>query len=164
MTDKEKTIKELKEALDSLDITNKYRLNLIRAIEYLQEEPVSNPIDFEKELYKAFGQVKDFTLGMRIAKWFYDMGKNSQELVSEDLEEAVNTYIGYPPEVDECSSVYGKRQAFKAGAKWQKQQDSIPSKDLEELIDTLSKRYPEVSFAKLSRIAVRVAKWQMVHP
>lgn len=45
-----------------------------------------------------------------------------KELESEDLEEAVNTYIGYPPEVDECSSVYGKRQAFKAGAKWQKEQ------------------------------------------
>ena len=42
-----------------------------------------------------------------------------EEPVSEDLEEAVNTYIGYPPEVDECSSVYGKRQAFKAGAQWQ---------------------------------------------
>jgi hypothetical protein len=48
------------------------------------QEPAS--IDFEQELYKAFGQVKDFTLGMRIAKWFYDMGKNSQEPVSEDLE------------------------------------------------------------------------------
>ena len=48
------------------------------------KEPVS--IDFEHELYKAFGQVKDFTLGMRIAKWFYDMGKNSQQPVSEDLE------------------------------------------------------------------------------
>lgn len=46
-----------------------------------QDEPVS--IDFEQELYKAFGQVKDFTLGMRIAKWFYDMGKNSQEPVSD---------------------------------------------------------------------------------
>lgn len=45
MTDKEKTIKELKEALDSLDITNKYRLNLIRAIEYLQEEPVSEDLE-----------------------------------------------------------------------------------------------------------------------
>ena len=50
----------------------------------LQEESVS--IDFEQELYKAFGQVKDFTLGMRIAKWFYDMGRKHQELVSEDLE------------------------------------------------------------------------------
>ena len=48
--------------------------------------------------------------------------RKQEEPVSEDLEEAVNAYIGYPPEVDECSSVYGKRQAFKAGAKWQKQQ------------------------------------------
>ena len=44
-----------------------------------------------------------------------------EEPVSEELEEAVNSYIGYPPEVDECSSVYGKRLAFKAGAKWQKE-------------------------------------------
>lgn len=80
-----------------------------------REESVSNPIDFEKELYKAFGQVKDFTLGMRIAKWFYDMGKNSQEPVSDDLGEYINE---------------------------------------------LSKQFPEVSFAKLSRIAVRAAKWQ----
>ena len=45
-----------------------------------------------------------------------------EEPVSEDLEEAVNAYTGYPPDVDECSSVYGKRQAFKAGAKWQQEQ------------------------------------------
>lgn len=58
------------------------------------EECVS--IDFEQELYKAFGQVKDFTLGMRIAKWFYDMGKNSQEPVSEKLEEALNGFLRRP--------------------------------------------------------------------
>ena len=46
-----------------------------------------------------------------------------EEPVSEDLEEAVNAYIGYAPEVDESSSTYGKRQAFKAGANWQKHQD-----------------------------------------
>lgn len=61
MTDKEKTIKELKEALDSLDITNKYRLNLIRAIEYLQEEPVSE--ELEDAAYKFvmdnFGNPKE---------------------------------------------------------------------------------------------------------
>jgi len=49
MTNKEKAIKELKEALDSLDITNKYRLNLIRAIEYLQEEPRSKNLEEEAE-------------------------------------------------------------------------------------------------------------------
>ena len=87
---------------------------IMQIIDSLQEESVS--IDFEQELYKAFGQVKDFTLGMRIAKWFYDMGKNSQEPVGEDLGEYINE---------------------------------------------LSKQFPEVSFAKLSRIAVRVAKWQI---
>lgn len=33
------------------------------------------------------------------------------------------------------------------------------SEDLGEYISELSKQFPEVSFAKLSRIAVRVAKW-----
>jgi hypothetical protein len=34
------------------------------------------------------------------------------------------------------------------------------SEDLENYISELSKQFPEVSFAKLSRIAVRTAKWQ----
>jgi hypothetical protein len=67
----------------SKGVNSAYGIGFIEGmVEYrnsLQEEPVRNPIDFEQELYKAFGQVKDFTLGMRIAKWFYDMGKNSQE-------------------------------------------------------------------------------------
>lgn len=29
--------------------------------------------------------------------------------------------LGYAPEVDESSSTYGERQAFKAGAQWQKE-------------------------------------------
>ena len=59
---------------------------LLSFIDSMQEEPTSEPIDFEQELYKAFGQIKDFTLGMRIAKWFYDMGKNSQEHANEIME------------------------------------------------------------------------------
>ena len=48
-------------------------------------------------------------------------GENCKETaIIEDLEEAVNAYIGHPQEVDECSSVYGKRQAFKAGAQWER--------------------------------------------
>ena len=39
------------------------------------------------------------------------------------------------------------------------QEDPV-SEDLGEYINELSKQFPEVSFAKLSRIAVRVAKWQ----
>jgi hypothetical protein len=40
-------------------------------------------------------------------------------------------------------------------------QEKPVSEDLGEYINELSKQFPEVSFAKLSRIAVRVAKWMM---
>ena len=41
-------------------------------------------LDFEQELYKAFGQVKDFTLGMRIAKHFFELGvQQSKKLQSQ---------------------------------------------------------------------------------
>ena len=36
----------------------------------------------------------------------------------------------------------------------------LVNEDLGTYVDELSKQFPEVSFAKLSRIAVRVAKWQ----
>lgn len=39
-------------------------------------------------------------------------------------------------------------------------QEEPVSEDLGEYINELSKQFPDVSFAKLSRIAVRVAKWQ----
>ena len=39
-------------------------------------------------------------------------------------------------------------------------QEEPVSDDLGEYINELSKQFTEVSFAKLSRIAVRVAKWQ----
>lgn len=42
------------------------------------------------------------------------------------------------------------------------QEESV-SEDLGDYINELSKQFPEVSFAKLSRIAVRVAKWQKEH-
>ena len=36
-------------------------------------------LNFEQVLYKAFGQVKDFTLGMRIAKYFFELGLKAQK-------------------------------------------------------------------------------------
>ena len=46
------------------------------------------------------------------------------------------------------------------GGKGDLVQEDPVSDDLSAEIDYLSKRYPEVSFAKLSRIAVHIAKWQ----
>ena len=102
-------------------------LEILDFIDSLQEEPVS--IDFEQELYKAFGQVKDFTLGMRIAKWFYDMGKNSQEPVSDELEDAASRYAKEeysrknPATLpDRCICCYAPiMYAFRYGANWQKE-------------------------------------------
>ena len=56
-----------------------------------------------------------------------------EEPISEDLEDAVNAYIGHKPDVDESSSVYGKRLAFKAGAKWRKKQMMAKAFDAEVL-------------------------------
>jgi len=39
-------------------------------------------------------------------------------------------------------------------------QEELVSEDLGDYINELSKQFPEVSFAKLSRIAVRVSRWQ----
>ena len=41
--------------------------------------------------------------------------------------------------------------------------EELVSEDFGDYISELSKQFPEVSFAKLSRIAVRVAKWQKEH-
>ena len=43
-----------------------------------QEELKEVGIDFEQELYKAFGQVKDFSLGMHIARHFFELGLREQ--------------------------------------------------------------------------------------
>lgn len=118
--------------------------------EYHKEEPVS--IDFEQELYKAFGQVKDFTLGMRIAKWFYTMGKNSQEPVSEDLKEAYESYTDerltlLRPDIADMSCDRDTKMSFDIfdgseveaalyeGALWQKQQMMAKAVDATVHID-----------------------------
>ena len=51
-------------------------------------------IDFEQELNNHFGQVKDFTLGMRIAKYFYELGSSEKPNNHlEGLDEAAELWI-----------------------------------------------------------------------
>ena len=148
MLDKEKAIKKLKEVLDSLDITNKYRLNLIEAIECLQEEPVSEDLNkaasrYAKEEYnrKSPAILPDRCRGCYAplmyafkagAKWGKDQAMaeikaQSMALVHGCPEESEND------DLEEAAEDYGIRQGaelkpfaikyFKAGAKWQKEQD-----------------------------------------
>lgn len=48
------------------------------------EKPIN--LDFEQELYNRFGMVKDFTLGMRIAQCFYDLGCRHAAVMYDDIE------------------------------------------------------------------------------
>ena len=100
----------------------------------LTQEPVSESIDFEQELYKAFGQIKDFTLGIAIAKRFYDIGRKHKEPVSEILEDAA--VEAFKQIVDDERNSF--LEIFKAGAKWQKENlwkpadgDDLPEIDRE---------------------------------
>ena len=85
-----------------------------------------------------------------------------EEPVSEDLEKAAKQYSFYIPTQCEATETWKKEteQHFKDGAKWQLAKNkSITLDDLGEFINELSKQFPEVSFAKVCKIATRTAKW-----
>lgn len=76
---------------------------------------------------------------------------------SDDIQKALLIYLDWLDGRKESSPRGG--YTIKDMIAWVKQNSSV-NKDLEAEIVSLSKQFPEVSFAKLSRIAVRVAKWQ----
>ena len=93
----------------------------------IKESEKTIDIDFEQELYNHFGQVKDFTLGMRIGQYFYELGKQSgSSEIPNDLEEAANEYAyrGLPDEMKPYVKPVGDEfiKNFIAGAKWDRQQ------------------------------------------
>ena len=73
-------------------------------------------IDFEQELYNRFGQVKDFTLGMRIAKYFYELGRSEKPNNHEGLDEAAkeDAFNNAEDSIEYMARLAG----FKAGAEW----------------------------------------------
>ena len=83
-----------------------------------------------------------------------------EEPVSEDLEKAVAEAFKQIVDSDKNNFL----EIFKAGAKWQLAKNkSITLDDLEKFINELSKQFPEVSFAKVCKIAARTAKWLMLN-
>lgn len=58
-------------------------------------EEVRRNIDFEQALYDHFGQVKDFTLGMRIGQYFYELGcRRTAEKYDAIIESRLSEIIG----------------------------------------------------------------------
>ena len=137
------------------------------AVKALQEEPVSNS-DWLTELQEKLDNATPEQLE---ELWNKYNGVDEEEPVSEDLEEASRGWL--IPQLDKPYANYGEVKmmelthfdgyamldAIEFGANWQKAKDESITEDLGEYINELSKQFPEVSFAKLSRIAVRVAKW-----
>ena len=79
-----------------------------------------------------------------------------EETVSEDLEKAAVEAFKHIVDSNKNNFL----EIFKAGAKWQFAKiKSITLDDLGEFINELSKQFPEVSFAKVCKIATRTAKW-----
>lgn len=76
-----------------------------------------------------------------------------------DLESIAEKYAyeKYPSIGVANTEIYN---AVKFGGNWQKTRDELVPEDLGEYINELSKQFPEVSFAKLSRIVVRAVKWK----
>jgi len=123
--------------------------------EYHKEEPVSEDLEkiveeiVEPTILNAYGTKE---LARRLRNTICGTS------VSEDLEESAEKAAADAFFVSPQWTAVGK-ELFKAGVEWQKEKDSILPIYLDEYINELSKQFPEVSFAKLSRIAVRVAKW-----
>lgn len=88
--------------------------------------------------YAFFGNSSDIAWGKKVAygQMLNYINSLPEEPVSEELEEAVNDYIGFAPEVDECLFVYSERKSFRAGAKWKKEQMMKDATEVTVHIDT----------------------------
>lgn len=127
---------------------------LLRKVNGVVELAICHDENFYPEIGEMWAYIDDILNLSNIER----TAKNWKEPVSEDLEEASKNYALNNTPWDDCKDEI--QESFNAGAKWQKAKDESTTEDLGEYLNELSKQFPEVSFAKLSRIAVRVAKWK----
>ena len=66
---------------------------------------------------------------------------------SKDLEEAADNYVGHAPEIDEDLSCFIRRNAFIAGAQWQKERILNVATEREVKVDVGG--YPYIDFTEL---------------
>ena len=112
------------------------------AIKALQEEPASK----DKFTFTSLPRLLDRIKPTDRAKWY-------SSRLADALEK--EGYITDAKIVRESIKLMNGEKVPMATM-----DEETVSEDLGDYINELSKQFPEVSFAKLSRIAVRVAKWQ----
>ena len=114
-------------------------------------ERLQNELIQEKE--NGFGSDADDACILELQNILTYIDSLQEEPVNEDFEKIVEE-IAEPA----ILNAYGTKELAR------RLRNTIcstsVSEDLSDYINELSKQFPKVSFAKLSRIAVRVAKWQ----
>ena len=138
MTNKEKAIKELKEVLDNLDITNKYRLNLIRAIEYLQEEPVSE--DLEKAAITAADEDMQ-------GRQIMEESNEKRQLYSRIFRRAFKAGAKWQKKQDQSTIELAEDHSMLAGMEKMKEQMMVEAIDVEVKVDAGG--YPYIPLIEL---------------
>lgn len=139
-----------------------------KAIDSKQEESVSeDKMTISKEWFE---HCKKSWYNEGYIDGEYNRDRQFEEPVSEELEEAAKERVDaedYDYVNEDGMPLYDSgylEYMFKEGAKWQLAKiKSITLDDLGEFINELSKQFPEVSFAKVCKIATRTAKWLMLN-
>ena len=170
MTDKEKLHQILSSLWKDDDSVGKTYYNQalqdVQTAIDLQEEPTGNPLG------STHAEFRTAVESLGISQEEHEAIVDKYLYGKEDLEEASKEWLRQ--QLDKSYANYGEAKmmelthfdgyamldAIEFGAEWQKTKDESTTEDLGDYINELSKQFPEVSFAKLSRIAIRVAKWQ----
>ena len=91
---------------------------LVAEIDRLQEATMDKNQNFLSSYHEGIFD------GLSMLENFLDtleVKEVEEEPVSKDLEEAADNYVGHAPEIDEDLSCFIRRNAFIAGAQWQKE-------------------------------------------
>jgi hypothetical protein len=190
MTDKEKKNKIADILMDfqeeySNEVINRpmlaslYAGDILSFIDSLQEKPASK----DKFTFTSLPRLLDRIKPTDRAKWYSSrladaLEKEGYITDAKIVRESIKLMNGekVPMATMDEESVSEKKCMFtkdsytdedrkvlcedcKEKCEYSKKEEPV-SEDLGDYINELSKQFPEVSFAKLSRIAVRVAKWQ----
>ena len=117
-------------------------------------------MDYEKKYNEVLEKAKEFyssdVASPARKQWLEKVFPELADSEDERIRTEIIRYLG-----PGCHAVSQKIvDTWIAWLEKQKEDTEPASQDLSEEIERISKRYPEVSFAKLSRIAVHFTKWQ----
>jgi hypothetical protein len=135
-------------------------------VQKIREEVERLQNELIQEKGKGFGSDTDDACILELQNVLTYIDSLQEEPVSEDFENALaEEWKGYNDRgaakvdaLEDNTQELAFAKGFYRG--WHYKKEEPVSDDLGEYINELSKQFPEVSFAKLSRIAVRVSKWQ----